>query len=221
MPISRAEFPRPQRIGNKDVFIVTNHNDVMLPWAAIRRHLAAPPLLLTLDHHTDMHLAFTQFLCSARGGTNWDRERLLEEANELCRDVDFNDAGSVCDACIRCHRPHFDDAIEGAYLERKLADLSRLAKAFNLTDFPESGYILDIDLDYFHTHQSIKPRDASVFHDLIRRATAVTVAMEPIFVQQERLDTCINSQLLFERIKEHISKAATITGCTKEPNNHA
>ncbi len=34
MAISPAEFPKPQRIGNKDVFVVMHQNEVVLLWAA-------------------------------------------------------------------------------------------------------------------------------------------------------------------------------------------
>jgi hypothetical protein len=67
-----------------------------------------------------------------------------------------------------------------------------LAKAFHLPDLRKAGYILDIDLDDFHTRKSIKPQDASVFHNLICRATAVTFATEADFVAQEWLDPDID-----------------------------
>lgn len=35
-------------------------------------------------------------------------------------------------------------------------------------------YVLDIDLDYFHSEDAIEPGDAATFYRLVRNAVAVT-----------------------------------------------
>ncbi|MCM1430722.1 MAG: hypothetical protein NC124_19915 [Clostridium sp.] len=44
-------------------------------------------------------------------------------------------------------------------------------------------YILDIDLDYFHTMKSIDPSTKKIFSQLVKSAKAITIAKEPVCVE--------------------------------------
>ncbi len=48
----------------------------------------------------------------------------------------------------------------------------------------ESEYILDIDLDYFHTYESLKQNNIDQFKNFIKKATAITIATEPDFAEE-------------------------------------
>jgi hypothetical protein len=48
-------------------------------------------------------------------------------------------------------------------------------------------FVLDIDLDYFHTLQGARPRNPASFRRLIRNAALITVALEATCVRAEPL----------------------------------
>ncbi|ASA23422.1 UPF0489 family protein [Paenibacillus donghaensis] len=69
-------------------------------------------------------------------------------------------------------------------------------------------YILDIDLDYFHSNLSIEPKSCSVFYNLIRNAEIITIAKESVCVDLlKHNNEDINSGALLEKLFSHIRKA--------------
>lgn len=54
-------------------------------------------------------------------------------------------------------------------------------KIMNKADVMEDEYILDIDLDYFHSYKALERSDIDLFRSFLRRATAITIATEPDF----------------------------------------
>ncbi|MBD3557527.1 UPF0489 family protein [Planktothrix sp. FACHB-1355] len=105
-------------------------------------------------------------------------------------------------------RKHADIAIEAHYLKSKLAVIERMNMSLEEGSVFDSGYILDIDLDYFRTKKSISPEKPAEFYKLIRNAEIITVALEPEYVQSEKLQgEDITSEFLLEKLLNHISSA--------------
>jgi hypothetical protein len=114
-------------------------------------------------------------------------------------------------------RPHNDDCVtrhaleivEAQYLEDQLARGSEISRCFGLQNLEAAPYILDIDLDAFHSRKAITPDDASTLYRLIMNAVAITIATEPECVyelwhdEDDRMDT---NELLAEFIR-HIEAA--------------
>jgi hypothetical protein len=72
----------------------------------------------------------------------------------------------------------------------------------------ERPFVLDIDLDYFNTQRSISPGDTQVFHDLIHRAEAITIARETTCVESCQLEgEGLTSAFLEQKVKMHIAAA--------------
>ncbi|UOB57000.1 UPF0489 family protein [Burkholderia pyrrocinia] len=121
------------------------------------------------------------------------------------------------DCAIGCDNvPHDDECVvvragqvlESLYLDHELATANRMATCMGLASVEAEPYILDIDLDYFHSEKAITPADASTFHRLVRNAIAVTVALEPECVEELRCDDSkVTAPWLLERLKEHIDAA--------------
>ena len=107
-----------------------------------------------------------------------------------------------------CQIAHYNQVIESEYLESMLAAANNLARAIGVTNVESSPYILDIDLDYFHTDKSINPEHPSTLYRLIRNAEAVTIALEPECVNDLRLEgASITAESLLGDMLENISKA--------------
>jgi len=72
-----------------------------------------------------------------------------------------------------------------------------------------SDYILDIDLDYFHTLRSIQLADTSTFYNLINNAGLITIAKESLWVDRwrEQYDNNLDIKTLLNKLLEHIDKA--------------
>ena len=114
-------------------------------------------------------------------------------------------------------RPHNDDCVtrhaleivEARYLENQLVRGAEISRCFGLTDLEAAPYILDIDLDAFHSRKAITPDDPSTLHRLIRNAVAITIATEPECVDElwhDEDDRMDSNELLAEFIR-HIEAA--------------
>ncbi|MGX5872976.1 UPF0489 family protein [Burkholderia gladioli] len=110
----------------------------------------------------------------------------------------------------RCTRTRVDWVLESTYLDHELATLTRMAQANGVLGPEAAPYILDIDLDYFHSEKAIEPDDPTTFYRLVQNALAITIATEPECVKNLRYrGSKITAQSLLERMKEHIVTAMT------------
>lgn len=109
------------------------------------------------------------------------------------------------DAAIVRHR---DRAIEDAHISIRLGDLRQMSHTSGLPWFEHNPYVLDIDLDYFNTWKSINPDYCSVFYQLIRNSSGITIAKESDCVEMLRRE-CeeITSDYLLARMRQHIVNA--------------
>ncbi len=78
-----------------------------------------------------------------------------------------------------CDKRESNQVIETVYLSARLARAQEMASSIGVPELQAEPYILDIDLDYFHTSKALNPDDAATFHSLIRNAVAITIATEP------------------------------------------
>ncbi len=121
------------------------------------------------------------------------------------------------DCAIGCSRmPHNDDCvvehgnmvIESIYLDDQLARGSEMSRCVGIEHLEAQPYILDIDLDVFHSRQAIEPADRTTFYRLIRNAVAITVATEAECVEDLKFDgETIDAEFLLARLMEHIKAA--------------
>jgi len=106
-----------------------------------------------------------------------------------------------------CHRLQADQAIESITLDRLIHNANSMAQSANIDSIVQSPYVLDLDLDYFRTLKSLSPDDSVVFYQLIRNAVGLTIATEPNYVEQLRLDEELTSECAWEKIERHIVKS--------------
>lgn len=117
-----------------------------------------------------------------------------------CQSVPHNDD---------CRVRHSNEIIESRYLDDQLARGAEISSGFGLPNPESAPYILDIDLDAFHSRRAINPDDSSTFYRLIKNAVAITIATEAECVAEEWLDDAdqITSDVLLEKLLSHISNA--------------
>ena len=121
------------------------------------------------------------------------------------------------DCAIGCNRmPHNDDCvvehgnmvIESSYLDDQLTRGTEMSRSVGIDHLEAQSYILDIDLDVFHSRQAIEPADRTTFYRLIRNAVAITVATEAECVEELKFDgEEIDADFLLARVVEHIQAA--------------
>ena len=84
-----------------------------------------------------------------------------------------------------CDSENYDQFLEDSFLRVHFETLSRMSKLVETDGTIRSDYILDIDLDYFMTPNSICPSEYKLFSKLIKNAVAITIAKE-----SECVDMC-------------------------------
>lgn len=122
------------------------------------------------------------------------------------------------DCFIGCQaRPHNDECsvrqsdeiIEARYLDDQIARGSEISRCFGLPNLDAAPYVLDIDLDAFHTRRAINPEDPLTFYRLIKNAVAITIATEAECVKDEWIDEDdrMSSDELLNALLDHINTA--------------
>jgi hypothetical protein len=121
------------------------------------------------------------------------------------------------DCAIGCERmPHNDNCvvehgnmiIESVYLDDQLARGAEMSRFVGINHLEAQPYILDIDLDAFHSRQAIEPADRNTFYRLIRNSVAITVATEAECVEELKFDgEAIDADILLARLMDHIDAA--------------
>lgn len=122
---------------------------------------------------------------------------------------------SIC--AIGCEKvPHDDDCVpahsgqvlESVYLDYELGELNAMAQKDSIPAVESEPYVLDIDLDYFHSEKAIEPDDPATFYRLVRNAVAVTIATEPDYVKYCRDEgSKVTGESLLASMKRHIETA--------------
>lgn len=139
-----------------------------------------------------------------------------------CRPMTYDDPENHIfvishDCAIGCTRmPHNDDCvvehgnmiIELSYLDDQLARGAEMSRCVGIPHLEAQPYILDIDLDAFHSQKAIKPAAPETLYRLIRNAEAITIATEAECVEELKFDDePINADMLFDQILRHIEMA--------------
>lgn len=143
--------------------------------------------------------AFVINLC----GETWTEHDGIYETGALCaidcEKLPHDDA---------CRATHAAQVLESVYLDHELTNLNGMVEADGLVPAEAEPYILDIDLDYFHSERAIEPEDPATFYRLVRNAVAVTIATEPDYVAELRCNgSAVTGASLLERMKQHIEAA--------------
>ena len=119
---------------------------------------------------------------------------------------------------IGCQKKVYDDEcvvhhaleiIEAPYLDDQLRRIGEITQCLGLPNIESLPYILDIDLDAFHSIKAANPCDPSTFRRLIRGALAMTIATEPKWVEElwADKDNEPSADVLLMTVKGHIEAA--------------
>jgi hypothetical protein len=127
---------------------------------------------------------------------------------------------TICTTCLPSCPKHSHDqecsdlrdnhVLESFYLEHELGVAREMSQAVGISNIEELPYILDIDLDYFHSERAVEPDDYDTFYRLIRNSEAITVALEPECVEElKHGESAIDSNYLLNKVLEHILLATS------------
>lgn len=100
-----------KEIKGKQVFVVDDHHKALAAWVLVRRTLEKPPVLISLDHHTDTLEAFsrrsagpdTMYVSDPKkraemlAGPRWGDDASVVEAIERLEHDEHIDAAARCD----------------------------------------------------------------------------------------------------------------------------
>lgn len=245
-------------IGEKKIYIVANHHEVIIPWSEYASNNETAPVLLTFDHHMDTRSAFCRHSHKV-AGLEWKKlsDELIADTDinkpssisaaleKLCNDehIDFSlQTGMISEAVVfsllsagicrdygnskiyyidpcctskcdksshdeECQIQVYDKVIEDEELLFKLNQINKFIPDFFMENRINKKFILDIDLDCFHTKKAINPVDMCVFNYLINNAEIITIATEGDYVELEKKDNDINEKYLLEKLLMHIENA--------------
>lgn len=107
----------------------------------------------------------------------------------------------------KCQIDVYDNVIEGTELLFKLNKINNFIPDFFISNRINKKFILDIDLDCFHTKKAINAVDMSIFNYLVNNAEIITIATEGSYVELEKKDNDINDKYLLEKLLVHIENA--------------
>lgn len=107
----------------------------------------------------------------------------------------------VAEGIYEYGREYDDDVLDDVFLAEKMMILSRMCPDIVSAEGEiKCDYILDIDLDYFHTLKSINPLSKRIFSQLVKAARAITIAKETACVELERSEEAVTSDILLEKL---------------------
>ncbi|MCP3170224.1 peptide arginase family protein [Myxococcus qinghaiensis] len=162
------------------------HNDEHV-WTAIKARIVSRGFVINLSHG------------------NSSEHSVLYETSSFC-----------AIGCIKalhddkCASLHSAQVLESVYLDQRLKALDTMAAQDGVLAVEAEPYVLDIDLDYFHSERAIEPDDPTTFYRLVRKAVAVTIATEPTWVKDVREEgSNVTGESLLERMKRHLTTALT------------
>ncbi|NEU05275.1 UPF0489 family protein [Clostridium senegalense] len=138
----------------------------------------------------------------------------------ICRDYANNKIYYIDPCCTskckkgshddKCQIDVYDNVIEDEELLFKLNQINNFIPGFFISNEINKKFILDIDLDCFHTKKAINAVDMSIFNYLVNNAEIITIATEGDYVELEKKDNDINEHYLLEKLLVHIENAIEI-----------
>lgn len=128
---------------------------------------------------------------------------ITSRAERTYEDSDIYMPPFVSEGICEYGRENDDVVLEDSFLIEKMTILSRMCpNIISAEGDINCDYILDIDLDYFHTMKSINPLSKKIFSQLVKDAKAITIAKESACVELERSEEAVTSDILLEKLLE-------------------
>lgn len=119
-----------------------------------------------------------------------------QEHKIVCRSVGGNSNLKTLE------RFDYDKVIESDFLNEVIQSFNVFFQAINEPILFDGPYVLDIDLDYFNTLNSIRPKDVSKLKELARGAGLITIATEPDYVKKCAVDKSLTSEFLLDELNK-------------------
>lgn len=144
-----------------------------------------------LRHDEHIHAAIKSGTLAASFSIQLSDQDGYVEINEDCIYVIPYQCAIGCNKNVydnECAIHHALEIIEKPYLDDQLHRISEVTSRLGIPNIESLPYILDIDLDAFHSVRAVTPDDPSTFRRLVRGALAITIATEPEWVKEVWID---------------------------------
>jgi hypothetical protein len=100
--------------------------------------------------------------------------------------------------------------LESSYLSDQMGWAQEMASCVGMPELEKCPYILDIDLDYFHTSKAYAPDNPATFHRLIQNALAISIAKEEGCTSNLWIGTeSVEVATVLDRVYGHIDAACS------------
>ncbi len=132
---------------------------------------------------------------------------IISSAFVIAHNADNTNYELFCQHAIACRSVSDPDLVlESKFLESCLSGFEEILRLAGKSRIEDQPYILDIDLDYFNTRQSVTPVDSEKFRSLIEGALMVTIATEPEYVEGCSLEPGLTSEWLLDSLTKNFLK---------------
>jgi hypothetical protein len=109
-----------------------------------------------------------------------------------------------------CNVIHCTQVLESSYLSDQMGWAQEMASCVGMPELEKCPYILDIDLDYFHTSKAYAPDNPATFHRLIQNALAISIAKEEGCTSNLWIGTeSVEVATVLDRVYGHIDAACS------------
>lgn len=210
--------PRHVNIKGKDIWVVDDHQYVLLIWGKLFQISKKPMVLLSIDYHPDTNPPFWLYAYQKAIAIDPDREVELVEKfqNKMLSSINSDQLDSIALVMGQLRNDeHINTAMELGYLsdyhmincmekhnyssgnhylvpENQFGSLEDTM--FKNISFPQNinlrNLILDIDLDYFLGRKNfdLDLSQNTIFSDLVNQARMITVARSKTYFEFLRND---------------------------------
>lgn len=199
-----------------------HHTDTSPPFRKIINELSPNKedfLQLQKEHLDKVDFKQTQSIITAIENLNNDehiitaiKTDIIHSAFVLAHNAQTTDLDTYKEHRVVCHSveevdhekfgkiPNHNTVLESHTINKALLHFNQILGENSEEPLLSKNFILDIDLDYFNTFDSLEPKSVEKFIELTEKAGLITIATEPDYVKTCAIDNGLSSDYLLKKV---------------------